>query len=475
MSVANKIFTNTLWQVVIRIINIFIGVFNLALITRILGQEGFGFYTTIFAFVQMLMIFADLGLYLALLREVSAAKTQAQENKVVNNIFTIRFVASLVMVVLAPIVIQAFPYSQEVKTGVIFFILAFFFQSLISTLTAVFSKKLAMPKVAITDLFNKIIYLALLYYLFVKSGNLNQILFAQTIVNFFTFILFYKFLRKYVKLRLAWDFTYWRYVWRYTWPLAVTVVLNLIYFKADTLILSGFKSPAEVGLYGAPYRVLEVLTTFPHMFMSLILPLFTAAWIAKNFTKLKNVLQHTFDFFSILTIGMIVGTWLISQPLMIMLAGEEFAGSGLILNILVVATAAIFFGTLFTYLIVALRLQKKMIKFFLIAALVGLIGYFVFIPKFSYWAAAYTTLAIEVLIAVFACLLVKKYWAFKLNFYVMLKSLLAGIVTLAVLWSFKDINIFLTAILSVIIYTLVLILTRAISKDLLKEVFKQTN
>ena len=475
MSVANKIFTNTLWQVVIRIINIFIGVFNLALITRILGQEGFGFYTTIFAFVQMLMIFADLGLYLALLREVSAAKTQAQENKVVNNIFTIRFVASLVMVVLAPIVIQAFPYSQEVKTGVIFFILAFFFQSLISTLTAVFSKKLAMPKVAITDLFNKIIYLALLYYLFVKSGNLNQILFAQTIVNFFTFILFYKFLRKYVKLRLAWDFTYWRYVWRYTWPLAVTVVLNLIYFKADTLILSGFKSPAEVGLYGAPYRVLEVLTTFPHMFMSLILPLFTAAWIAKNFTKLKNVLQHTFDFFSILTIGMIVGTWLISQPLMIMLAGEEFAGSGLILNILVVATAAIFFGTLFTYLVVALRLQKKMIKFFLIAALVGLIGYFVFIPKFSYWAAAYTTLAIEVLIAVFACLLVKKYWAFKLNFYVMLKSLLAGIVTLAVLWSFKDINIFLTAILSVIIYTLVLILTRAISKDLLKEVFKQTN
>jgi O-antigen/teichoic acid export membrane protein len=473
MSVANKIFTNTLWQVVIRTINIFIGVFNLALITRILGQEGFGFYTTIFAFVQMLMIFADLGLYLSLLREVSAAKTQAQENKVVNNIFTIRFVASLVMVVLAPIVIQAFPYSQEVKTGVIYFILAFFFQSLISTLTAVFSKKLAMPKVAVTDLFNKIIYLALIYYLFTKSGSLNQVLLAQTIVNFLTFILFYKFLRHYVKLRLAWDFAYWRHVWKYTWPLAVTVVLNLIYFKADTLVLSGFRDAAEVGLYGAPYRVLEVLTTFPHMFMSLILPLFTAAWIAKNFDKLKNTLQHTFDFFSMLTILMIVGTWLISKPLMIMLAGAEFAGSGPILNILVVATASIFFGTLFTYLVVALRLQKKMIKFFLIAAVVGLIGYFIFIPQFSYWAAAYTTLAIEVLIAIFACFLVKKYWAFKLNYYVMLKSLLAGFVTLAVLWSFKDFNIFLTAILAVIIYALILILTRAVSKDLIKEVFKR--
>ena len=57
----------------------------------------------------------------------------------------------------------------------------------------------------------------------------------------------------------------------------------------------------------------------------------------------------------------------------------------------------------------------------------------------------------------------------------MFKSLLAGIVTLAILWSFKDFNIFITAILAVIVYTLVLILTKAISKDLLKQVFKRQN
>ena len=76
MSVANKIFTNTLWQLVIRVATIVVGVFNLALITRILGQTGFGFYTTVFAFVQMFMILADLGLFLTLLREISAVKTR---------------------------------------------------------------------------------------------------------------------------------------------------------------------------------------------------------------------------------------------------------------------------------------------------------------------------------------------------------------------------------------------------------------
>ena len=80
MSLANKIFKNTVWQVIIRIFNIVIGVLNLGLIARILGQTGFGFYTTIFAFLQMAMILVDFGLYLTLLREISTTKEKQEEN-----------------------------------------------------------------------------------------------------------------------------------------------------------------------------------------------------------------------------------------------------------------------------------------------------------------------------------------------------------------------------------------------------------
>ena len=325
MSVANKIFTNTLWQVVIRVITVVIGVFNLALITRILGQTGFGFYTTVFAFVQMFMILADLGLFLTLLREISAVETRSEESRVVNNIFTIRFFSSLLILLLVPVVIKFFPYDQIVKDGVVFFVFVFFFQSLMSTLTAVFSKKLDMPKAASVDLVNRVLYLGSLVYLFKAGGSLNVVLLLHSIVFVISFIIFYFLLKKYVTLRFAWDFRYWKKVFFRTWPLAITVVLNLVYFKADTLILSAFHSPEDVGLYGAPYKVLEVLATFPHMFMSLILPLFTAAWISKNLSKLKMLWQHSFDFFSILTIGMIVGIWIVNRPLMILLAGKEFA------------------------------------------------------------------------------------------------------------------------------------------------------
>lgn len=473
MSVVNKIFTNTVWQVVIRGISILIGVVNLGLITRILGTTNFGFYTTIFAFVQMFMILADLGLYLTLLREVSSVDGKEKESKIVNNIFTIRFVSSFLLLALAPFVVQAFPYSAEVKTSLIYFLAAFFFQSLTSTLAAVFAKKLAMPKVALVDLINKLAYLGLLGYLFFAGGKLSTVLFANSLTQIFAFIFLYIFLHKYIKLRFAWDFVYWKQVMIQTWPLALTVVLNLVYFKADTLVLSVFASPEEVGIYGAPYRILEVLTTFPHMFMGLILPFFTAAWLKKDFAKLRQVYQNSFDFFVMLTIGMMIFIWLSSTAMMSILAGSEFAGSGPLLNILIIATTAIYFGTLFTYLVVAMSLQKKMIKYFLAAAIVGLLGYFVLIPQFGYWAAAWMTVLVELLIWLFAYLVVKKHVDLKTNMTVVWKSGESAFAALFIAWLFKDFHPLIMSFVALLAYVVLLYFFKAVDKKMIKQLFNK--
>lgn len=473
MSTANRIFINTLWQIMARLMTVLIGVIGLAFITRMLGPVNFGFYVTIFAFVQMFMVLADLGLYLTLLREVAAAQSVAEETKVVNNIFTIRVLSSLVILILIPLAVKIFPYEAPVKSGVTYLMFVFFFQSLISTLTAVFSKKLDMSKIALVDLFNKIIHFGVIIYLFKIGSSLNTLLFTQSVVVALGFGLLYVFLRKYVKLGLAWDFKYWRHIFHYTWPLAVTVVLNLVYFKADTLILSAYYSPQVVGLYGAPYKALEVLATFPHMFMSLILPLFTAAWLSQNMEKVKALWQYTFDFFSMLVVGMMVGIWLISRPLMVLLAGRDFAASGPILNVLIVATGFIFFGTFFTYLVVALRAQKQMIKYFFAAAVIALIGYFIFIPRFSYWGAAGMTLLVEFLILVFAFSVVRKHLKLKLSYKVLGKSLLAGFLTLALAWPLRVISAVLAILVAILVYAAVLYFTKAIDKKLIKALFNR--
>jgi O-antigen/teichoic acid export membrane protein len=472
---ANKIFTNTVWQVAIRAISVLVGVANLGLITRILGQTNFGFYTTIFAFAQMFMVLVDLGLYLTLLREVSSVDGRQEESRVTNNIFTIRFVSSLTFLALAPLAIQLFPYAPEVKTHLIYFIVAFFFQTLITTLSAIFAKKLAMPKIAIADLVGKVFYLGLLAYLFFYNGSLKAVLFSNSVTQFLAFILIYLFLRKYIDLRFAWDFKFWKTIIYRTLPLALSVVLNLIYFKADTLVLAAFVSPEEVALYGAPYRILEVLVTFPHMFLALILPILTAAWLKKNVVKFREIWQNSFDFFVILTPAILITIWLIGRPLITTIAGADFAASGAILNVLVLATVAIYFGTLLIYVVVALSLQKEMIKYFLLTAAFGLTGYFIFIPRFSYWGAAWMTVATEILIGVCAYLVIRKKLSLQTDFKIVWKSGEAALAALLVGWLLHNTHPIIMVLGALLVYVALMYFSKAINKQKLQALLKRTD
>jgi len=468
MSAINKIYTNTLWQIIVRVFDVIIGVVNIGLITRILGQSQFGFYTTIFVFLQTIMTVGDLGLYLTLLSEVSSTKDKLEEKRRLDNIFTIRLLSSLFIFALSPWLINVFPYDPVVKTGVIFLAGAFFCQSIISTLTAMFAKYLDMARASLVLLIAKLFYLVPLIYIYQYSGTLNQVLFWNSFGVAVSLLSLLFFLRRHQRLGLAWDLGYWKKVFKIAWPLSLGVVLNLVYFKADTLILSAYHSAEKVGLYGAAYKVLEVLTTFPHMFMSLILPLFISAWTQKDFASLQKIQQNTFNFFTIINIWLILIVWLMSEKIMLLVTGVEFVKSAPILNILVLAVVAIFFGTMFTYLVVAMGLQKQMLKFYFIAAVVGLGAYFFFIPRYSYWAASSITVLVEIFIFIAAFFLVKKKANLGLKTGIVGRSILAALLSLAFVWPLRAWPVILLGAVTSLIYFISLIILRAIKKEELK-------
>ena len=83
----------------------------------------------------------------------------------------------------------------------------------------------------------------------------------------------------------------------------------------------------------------------------------------------------------------------------VLIAGEKFRESGYILQILIVATGAIFMGSIFSHAIVALNKQKTVIPAYAFTALIALIGYFIFIPLYSYYGAAWMTVCSEIVIS----------------------------------------------------------------------------
>ena len=112
-----------------------------------------------------------------------------------------------------------------------------------------------------------------------------------------------------------------------------------------------------------------------------------------------------------------------------------------------------------------------MIKYFLWSAIIALIGYFVFIPVYSYWGAAYMTLAVEWLIVIFAWRVIKKNIDVKLNFKVLYKSIIAGVFSFFVAWNLRAYNIVLIFSLSLFLYLIFLTWFRTVSKENLKKIF----
>src|SRR4030042_682277 len=113
---AKKIAYNTIISAVSRISGTAIALFTLGLVTRYLGQDNFGNYSIVMAFLYIFSVLADLGLYSITLREIS--KEGAAESEIVSQAFSFRFFSGLFIFALAPAVAWFFPYSVETKIGI---------------------------------------------------------------------------------------------------------------------------------------------------------------------------------------------------------------------------------------------------------------------------------------------------------------------------------------------------------------------
>lgn len=396
----NSISRNTIVQLAGRVASTVLGLAIVALMTRALGQSGYGYYTTVIAFLQFFGVLVDFGLTMTIGRELGHTAAVDQP-KLIGNAVSFRVVTAGLAFALAPAIAWFLPYPLFIKTGITLTAVAFWAASLSQSLGAVFPALLKSGWGVATDLAGRLVMLTGVLIAVSQHLSLNAFLMSVVASNIISAWLTLAFVKRFINFSWRWDTPVFRHLWRVTWPVAMTIALNLIYFKADTLILSLLKPAADVGLYGAAYKVLEVLLAIPAIVGSLIVPLAARARrLDSSFTELKTLYDGTMDSLLAAGLAVIIGALTIGTPLMVWLAGSNFTTAGHLLVPLGLATACIFLGNGAGYFIFALDLQKKMLWRYALVAILSLIGYFIFIPLYSYWGAAWMTLAVEALMAV---------------------------------------------------------------------------
>lgn len=468
MSLTRSIAHNTLIQLISKIVSTIIGIFVAGLLMRYLGEAGYGQYYIVIAFLQIFSILLDLGLYIIYVKKIS--EPGANVDRLTSNVFTIRLFSAIFFLGLAPLVALFFPYPGIVRIGIAITSLSYLCITLNQVLTGLFQKNLRMHHVAIAENIGRFVLLGGTIVAITMKLSLLSILGVVVLASVSNFLYLFVVTRRYVKLKLAFDWLVWSDILRASWPIGVSVAFNLIYFKADSVILSVFRSASDVGIYGATYKVLEVMVTLPAMFAGLVMPALTAAYAARDFERYRRVQQRAFDFLLMMALPIIGATLFVATPLMRLVTGEGFADAGNVLRILILATGVIFVGTLFGNAVVAVNLQKRMIWGYVVVAIVSLTGYFIFIPRYGYYGAAWVTVLSEFLITTISFMMVYRRTHQGLNMNLAVRALTATLIMMGALWLARGMAWYILVIGGAIVYITSLLAFRAITKSEVKEI-----
>ena len=462
MVIARKIAYNVIVSGVSKVFSTILALVAIGFITRYLGTEGFGNYAIVLAFLSFFAAISDLGLYQIATREIS--REGADEEKILSNVLAIRLIASLAIFALSPAVVWFFAYPAEVKQGIIIIAASYVFSSSYQVLNGIFQKNLAMDKVAVGELIGKAFQVAMVILAVRLKLEFNWIVSAVLLNMIVSFAIIYALSKKYVKVSLKFDFTYWKIFLKKSMPMGVAAIVAFVYFKMDTILLSIMKGSSEVGIYNAAYKVLENITFFPAMIAGLVMPIM-AHNIFKDKKRFTEVSNKTFKVFFILIVPLLIGTLFLADGIIALIGGAGFVEAGQVLRVLVFALALIFFGQFFNTILIVGNLQKKLMWILSFAALINVCLNFILIPKFSYMGSAYVSVITEFVVVLLTAYMVVK----KLNYVPLTEGFLriigAGALMATFLFFFKELNFFVLALVSAILYFIFLWLFKAIEKS----------
>ncbi|MDI6778042.1 MAG: flippase [Patescibacteria group bacterium] len=462
MSLPRRIAYNAIFTSGAKILGTVLALISIGFITRYLGKEGFGDYSTVLAFFAFFSAIADLGLYVISTREIS--RPGSDEKNILGNVFAIRIAVSLFILLVSPIFIFFFPYSGNVKIGVVVAASAYFFASGYSVLIGLFQKRLAMDKVAIGEFVGKVVQLAVVV-LAVKSNFGFLAIVSSLLFNMLaSFAVIYLFSKKYIAFSLRFDWQAWKKFLKESYPVGISAIIVFAYFKLDTILLSILKTNADVGIYNAAYKVVENVAFFPAMFVGLVMPIMSR-YIFHEREKFERVADKTFKVFLILAVPLVIGSVFFAKNIIGLIGGAGYEESVLVLKILAFAMAFIFFGSFFINVIIAGNQQRKLIGILFFCAVFNISMNLFLIPRFSYKGAAVTSSLTEFLVVIFsgaACWRLLKYVP---SFEKLFAIVFSGLVMGGFLYIFADLNFLARAVSGVALYFVFLWVFRAISTN----------
>lgn len=393
-------------QALTRVISFFYIVF----LARSLGVSDFGFYTVALAYFSIISAVADFGFNRFLVREV--AKDHLKAAELLSNIAILRLTLTSVIFAVFAIVLYFLDQDKFRVSLTLLAVLAILPQSLALTVDGLFValKKLKFSAVALflASLFTALLGFILVNQGFASLGAINALLLGQLV---YAVILVVMLVKNQGLLLSNVSFSMIKKALVGSLPYGLLGVLGLLYFRIDAVMLAYLKGGYEAGLYGAAYKFLEASIFIPGSFSVALFPVL-AKLHDENKSEMKKIYYKSLKIMAVFGVALLL-IYLLVLPVFIKLFLPDYLLAISAINILAFSIPFIFIATPGVQVLFSSdKYLKTVILLSVLTVVFNIVLNFIFIPKYGFLGAAYTTVASDILsFIVFYLLIVKKIFA----------------------------------------------------------------
>ncbi len=367
-----------------------IGFIGFIYVAKILGPNYYGIYVTVGVFMGVFELVTFSGLHKVIIRKGS--RDIEHMGEVLDDTIGIKstFIFSAILIM----VIASFftNYETTTKIFIAIFSLKLFSKSFSNYFNSIYKVTEKMKYISFFYIFYRVVYVCLA----VLMLSLGYGLFTLILISVFTSALemVVKFLhsRKLINFNIFSELKFDRKILIPSLVFSAIGIVNIISTRVDLFMISFLGTPAEVGIYGVAYTFVGEGTLLRNLLATAFFPILIKTFDERSLDK-RLLLKYSFFGIAVMVVLGVI-TFFYAEQVIVLIFGEEFRESGIILRILVFYLVSWWSTIPFTTAAQATNNEKVILIGFTIMAFLNIPLNFVLYSHYGLIGIAYSTIIV---------------------------------------------------------------------------------
>jgi len=432
-------------------------------LARKLGDLSFGKFSFANAFVQIFILFADLGVSSLIIREVAGDRENV--NRYFSNGFFIKLILSFFTFGMISVSANIMKCPSDTKVVIYLIGLCNIVESLANLFGSIFAGFEKMEYLFLTEIAEKIFlvsFCSLFLYLGYGLMTVALLYFFSSIFYFFlNIILLFKNIEK---LSFKIDLKFANKLFRRSLPFALGGLLVMFYYYIDSVMLGKMKGEQVVGWYSASYQLCLVFGVISSVFLNAIFPVISRAFKTSK-GSLYNIYKKSFKYLFTIGIPISVIGVIMGEKIVFLFYGKNYFNSVLPFQLIISVIGFSYLNSFFGYFLTAVDKVNEKNIIFGISTFTNVVFNFLLIPKYSYIGAGIATIISELLFWILCMIYVGRNFFHYFPVILVFKSLISSVIMGIFIKLFNQLNLFLLIFISIFIYFLFLFLFKYFDQD----------